>query len=77
MTTTDEEIGARVKVRREARRFSQAHIARVMNLKGFKTWNQSTVARVELGTRSLKLTEAEALCGGAVLGCSLSDLVAD
>lgn len=73
--TTDEKIGEHVREHRDARGFSQAHIAAVMNLKGFHTWDKSVVGKVELGKRSLKLTEAVALCGPAVLGCSLTDLV--
>lgn len=75
--TTDAKIGEKVRALREQRGFPQAHIALVMNAKGHRTWNQSTVARIEQGARSLRLTEAASLCGDALLGCSLDDLVAD
>lgn len=40
---------------------------------GWKTWRQQTVAQVEQGDRSLKLSEAVTLA--KILGCTLDDLV--
>ncbi|GAA3703437.1 hypothetical protein GCM10022399_20050 [Terrabacter ginsenosidimutans] len=76
MTVTDQQIGKRVRERRERRDFSQAQVAAAMNVKGFHTWTKVIVSRVELGTRALKLREAQALCGDAILGCTLDELVA-
>ena len=41
-------------------------------LGGHVTWDKSTVGKVELGKRSLKLAEAVTLA--SILGCSLDDL---
>jgi transcriptional regulator with XRE-family HTH domain len=54
---TDESIGQRVKEIRRARKVSQAGLALAMGVMGYH-WHQTVIAKIEAGTRSLKLTEA-------------------
>jgi transcriptional regulator with XRE-family HTH domain len=74
--TLSADTGKRARERRESQRMPQAHISTVMNRKfGFETWQQTTVAKVEAGERSLRLTEAVALA--SILDMALAELVGE
>ena len=71
MAVTDRQIGANVRALRGER--PQSTVATSMALLGgHETWDKSTVGKVELGKRSLKLAEAVTLA--SIFGCSLDDL---
>lgn len=67
----DEAIGRNVRRIRGER--SQQSVAVSMTMLGGGRWDKSIVGKVELGKRSLKLSEAATLVG--ILGCTLDDLV--
>ncbi|MHA7126320.1 helix-turn-helix domain-containing protein [Janibacter indicus] len=74
MTVTDEQVGARIKARREEIGHSQTHVGAIMTIKGFKGWSGDIVSRVELGKRPLRFVEAVGLCEPALLGVPLEYL---
>lgn len=71
MDVDDDTIGGNVRRLRGER--SQQSVALSMEMLGAGRWDKSMVGKVELGKRSLKLSEAVTLAG--ILGCTLDDLV--
>lgn len=65
---------ARLREARETAGLSQSEVARAMQNEGFR-WYQQTIAKVELGQRSLKIGEALALAG--IIGLDPADVVED
>lgn len=63
MSDTDRRIaiGRSVRRRREAMGASQDAVAQAMRERGFGSWRQTTLAKVEASARALKLDEAIAL----------------
>lgn len=64
-----------VRRRREAIGVPQGVVADLMFSYGFRTWRQTTLAKVEAGERAVKLDEAFALA--AIYSISLDDLLRD
>lgn len=64
-----------VRRRREAIGVSQGMVAAIMLSYGFRTWRQTTLAKVEAGERAVKLDEAFALA--EIYDISLDDLLRD
>lgn len=71
----DELFGQRMKTLRDARRMPQQHIANTMTMVYGHRWYQTTVGKIESGTRPVKLTEAVAVA--AILGVPLEDLLTE
>jgi transcriptional regulator with XRE-family HTH domain len=65
-------IGARLRDIRRGRGPSQDQLVRTLRGLGGPSWNRSTVAKIEGGTRELSLEEALLVC--AALGARLADL---
>lgn len=57
---SEQEIARLVRVAREAKGWTQHHVADLMQEHGF-SWTQSTVSRVESGRQGLRLREARVL----------------
>lgn len=68
----EEMLGRNMRRRREDLGLSQGAFAERMADRGFK-WMQTTVYKVELGQRSVRLEEAVAIAG--ILGVRLDDLI--
>jgi len=64
-----------VRRRREAIGVPQGVVAGIMFSYGFRTWRQTTLAKVEAGERAVKLDEAFALA--EIYAISLDDLLRD
>ncbi|QNK52348.1 helix-turn-helix transcriptional regulator [Dermacoccus sp. PAMC28757] len=64
-----------VRRRREAIGVSQGMVAKIMFSYGFRSWRQTTLAKVEAGERAVKLDEAFALA--EIYAISLDDLLRD
>jgi transcriptional regulator with XRE-family HTH domain len=73
MGTRDNQVGSNVKRIREALGMSQAEVAEEMTQEGCPGFYPQTILKVEKGTRSLKLTEADTLA--RVLKVQVSELV--
>ncbi len=68
---TDAEIGTAVRAAREAKGWSQRHLAEVMTAGGFR-WHQTTVGKTETGKRPLQVAEIAELAKLLQLGQVLS-----
>lgn len=55
---TDDDVGQRIKGERERRGWSQANMARMLSRRGIEPMHATTVAKIEAGSRSLRVTEA-------------------
>src|SRR5450759_940729 len=73
MGTMDEQVGKNVKRLRESQGMSQAEVAERMTRDGCPGFYPQTILKVEKGTRSLKLIEADSLAH--VLRVSVSALL--
>lgn len=68
----DRAIGTNLKAARESSGLSQAELAQKAQMAGITNFHQTTVARIEAGTRALRASEGVALA--RVLGTSLESL---
>jgi transcriptional regulator with XRE-family HTH domain len=71
---SDAEVGANLRLSRTAANMSQAALAERLTDDFGLRFTQQTIVKVEKGERSLKLSEAAAVCG--VLGLSMGHLLA-
>ena len=55
---TDDHFGKQVKAQRERRGWSQAQMARMLVRRGIQPMHSTTLAKMELGDRSVRLNEA-------------------
>src|SRR6185312_5282971 len=55
---TDKRFGKRVKAKRDARGWSQADMAKMLSDRGIHPMHPTTVAKIEAGDRSVRITEA-------------------
>lgn len=74
MTTIDESFGASVTKARSLRGMSQKDLASALTERGMKV-DASAVSRIEKGTRSVRLAEAQLI--SAALGRELSEMISD
>lgn len=71
----DGRFGERLRAERQARDMSQSHVLLVLEASHGIKWHQSTMTKVEAGTRPVRLFEALALA--SVLHVDLADLLDD
>lgn len=75
VASVDQRFGQRVRATREQLGFAQEHVAALMRSLHGVQWHQTTVAKIEAGTRPVKLSEAVGIAH--VLATDLSALVDD
>lgn len=71
----DKRYGRRIREAREQRGVTQAKLVAEMKALGVDYMNTSTLSRIEVGTRPVRLTEAQVI--GRILGASVEEMIAE
>jgi transcriptional regulator with XRE-family HTH domain len=75
IATADRLFGERLRALREERGMSQQTLVALLVDLGISSWHQTTVGKVEVGTRSVRL--AEAIAVAAVFDMTVDELLED
>jgi transcriptional regulator with XRE-family HTH domain len=75
IAAADRHFGQRLRALREERGMSQQTLVALLGERGITSWHQTTVGKVEVGTRPVRL--AEALAVAAVFDMTVDELLQD